>query len=94
MEELLEQIKKSMRIGHTALDDTLLSDIEAGALELKRAGVQALEEDGKTLRDEALVYKALELYCKAQEDFEGKGPMYEAAYEKLRDSMALCGDYR
>lgn len=94
MEELLEQIKKSMRISHTTLDDTLSSDIQAGALELKRAGVRALEEDGETLRDEALIYKALELYCKAQEDFEGKGPMYETAYEKLRDSMALCGDYR
>lgn len=94
METLVEQIKKSMRIRHTVLDDIIRADIQAGALDLSRAGVHPFEEDGETMRDDALIHKAVELYCKAQEDYEGKGTMYEASYEKLRDSMSLCGEYR
>lgn len=94
--ELLEQIKQSMRISHNALDEMLQTDIEAGALDLLRVGVLPYLEDpdgGKTLKDDALIYKALELYAKAQEDYEGKGERYQLSYEKLRDSLSLCGDY-
>ncbi len=94
--ELLKQIKKSMRISHSALDDTLKADIEAGTLDLLRVGVQPCVIDSKgarTVKEDALIYKAIELYTKAQEDYEGKGERYQNSYEKLRDSLSLCGDY-
>lgn len=94
--KLLEQIRKSMRISHNALDDMLKTDIEAGALDLLRAGVQPYSVNAKgkkIIKEDALIHKAIELYAKAQEDYEGKGERYNVSYEKLRDSLALCGDY-
>ena len=43
--ELLEQIRKSLRISHSALDDILLSDIYSGADELMRVGVDPYVRD-------------------------------------------------
>lgn len=94
-EGLLTQVKLSMRISHAKLDDVLLDDIEAGALDLKISGVLPFvnDDEKKTLKEDALLYKALELYCKWQEDFQGKGEKYEKSYKNLKDAMALCGDY-
>ena len=47
----------------------------------------------KGKEDDALIIKACELYVKWQEDFDGKSENYQKAYEKLRDSLSLCGDY-
>ena len=94
--KLLDQIKKSMRISHNALDDMLKTDIAAGALDLSRASVQPYQSksnNGQSIKNDALIRKAIELYAKAQEDYEGKGERYQNSYEKLRDSLALCGDY-
>lgn len=90
--ELLEQIKKSQRISHDALDDVLQSDIDAGADELLRAGVYPYSADG-SISGKPLVRKAIELYAKGMEDFEEKGSVYIASFEKLRDAMALSGGY-
>ena len=90
--EILEQIKKSQRITHDALDDILMTDIEAGACELQRAGVNPFDDDGN-ISNGALVRKAIELYAKGMEDFEEKGSAYMASFEKLRDAMALSGTY-
>lgn len=90
--ELLEQVKRSQRISHSALDDILLSDIEAGAGELLRAGVYPYETDGSISKN-PLIRKAIELYAKGMEDFEEKGSTYIASFEKLRDAMALNGEY-
>lgn len=104
--ELLEQIKKSQRITHDKLDDILLSDIDAAAFELYRTGINPFELDADTgeilkdadgkniLSDRPLITKAIELYSKAQQDFEEKGNVYMLSFEKLRDSMALSGEYR
>ncbi len=90
--EMLEQVKKSQRISHNALDDILLSDIEAGAGELLRVGVYPYEADG-SISENPLIRKAIELYAKGMEDFEEKGSTYMASFEKLRDAMALSGEY-
>ena len=41
-----------------------------------------------------LIQKAAELYCKWMYDYLGKGADWKIAYEKLRDSIALCWRYR
>ncbi|MBO5032164.1 MAG: hypothetical protein J6D08_09810 [Lachnospiraceae bacterium] len=102
--QMLEQIKKSLRISHNALDDILISDIYAGADELLRVGVNPFEigedgeyqtdSDGRTIISEKpLVRKALELYAKGMEDFDEKGKAYMESFEALRDSLSLSGDY-
>lgn len=90
--EMLAQVKVSQRITHNALDDILLTDIAAGADELMRAGVDPYAADG-SISERPLVRKAIELFTKGMEDFEEKGSTYMASFEKLRDAMALSGDY-
>lgn len=90
--EMLEQVKKSQRITHNVLDDVLRTDIDAGAGELLRVGVDPYASDG-SIRDSPLIRKAIELYAKGMEDFEEKGSTYMASFEKLRDAMALSGEY-
>lgn len=83
----IEEIRKSMRISHKASDDEINRDMETARLDMKRAGIH-------DKKDDALIDKAIELYCKAQFDYLGKGEQFQKAYERLVDSMALSGDYR
>lgn len=103
MMKLLAQVKTAMRINHDQLDTTFESDIQTAALELYRSGVQpyvtneqgqivVVDGERQILNDE-LIHKAIELYVKAQNDYNGKGEQLEQAFQKLSDSLALCGDY-
>lgn len=88
---MLEKIKLSMRIFHTMLDLSIIQDIESCMLDLKRVGVSA--DAATTDSEDALIVKAAELYCKWQNDFNGKGEQFQKAYENLRDALSLCDDY-
>lgn len=81
------EIRKSMRISHSALDNDIERDINAARLDMSRAGINESKDD-------ALTDKAIELYCKAQFDYLGKGEQFQKNYEKLRDSMTLTEKYR
>lgn len=103
MMKLLSQVKTAMRISHDLLDVTFESDIQTAALELYRSGVQpyVTDEEGKIvvidgqrqILDDELIHKAIELYVKAQNDYNGKSEQLQQAFQKLSDSLALCGDY-
>ncbi len=103
MMKLLSQVKTAMRINHDLLDITFESDIQTAALELYRSGVQPFVTDGegkivvvdgqRQIIDDELIHKAIELYVKAQNDYNGKGEQLQQAFQKLSDSLALCGDY-
>lgn len=90
---LLKQVKDAMRLKGDVINDIIMSDIKAGALELRRVGIQVLTVSNG-LREDALLYKALELYVKAEEDFQGKGEQYRRSFEGLRDALSLDGEYR
>lgn len=93
--DFLNQIKTAMRIKHSALDEAIEADIKAGMYDLARVGIQPYQDqESKKIKEDPLIKKAIELYCKGQEDFQGKGEKYERAYEKLRDALSLCGDYK
>lgn len=83
---MLNKIKKSMRISHDALNETILEDIEICKMDLSVAGVYCNDDD-------KLLQKACELYIKWQNNYLGKGEQFEKAYRSLKDAMALCGDY-
>ena len=80
-------IRKSMRITHSKLDPDISRDIEAARLDMSRVGINT--ESG----DNALINKAIELYCKAQFDYLGRGSEFMKNYESLRDSLSLAGEY-
>lgn len=95
-EVLLEKIKNNMRIRHTALDAAITDDMYAGALELERAGVSAYKvvNDQKEFSDDQLVITAIRYFVQSAENYNDKGTQYQQSFEKLRDAMALSGDYK
>ena len=84
---MLDDIKLSMRITHDMLNSDIQHNIDACLLDLGRVGVNTTVES-------ELLTKACELYCKWQYDYNQKGEQYEANYNKLRDAMSLCAEYR
>lgn len=80
-------IRKSMRIAHDGLDDDIQRNMDACLLDMQRVGICAAADD-------RLTDKAIEIYCKAQNDYQGKGSEYQTQYERLRDAMSLCQEYR
>ncbi len=82
-----EEIRKKMRISHAKMDNDINDNIKAARLDMSRAGINESKDD-------ALTDKAIELYCKAQFDYLGKGEQFQKNYEKLRDSMTLTENYR
>ena len=100
---MVKKIRTTLRISHAKLDDDIKSNIETALLDMKRLGIETftrdkegeivLKDSQKELKD-ALVEKAVELYCKASFDFQGKGEQYQKSYEALRDSLSLSGEYK
>ena len=89
---MLEKIKLSMRIFHTMLDASISQDISACMSDLQRVGIS--EEHANDASEEPLIVKAAELYCKWQNDYNGKGEQFQKAYENLRDAISLCDTYQ
>jgi len=89
----VERIKDSMRISHDKLDDQIGSDISSCLSALVMAGIAVNDAEGQP-KDDPLIDKAVELYCKAQADYQGEANRYTRAYEGLRNAMQGCGDYR
>ena len=82
-----EQVRKKMRISHSLMDDDIADNIVAARLDMGRVGIN-LDKDNE------LMDKAVELYCKAQFDYMGKGEQYLKHYERLRDAMSMAGEYK
>ena len=82
-----EDVRKSMRISHEKLDAEIQRNIVTCLSDLKRVGIDI----GK---DDVLLDKACELYCKAQFDYQGRAEEYQKNYERIRDGMSLSGGYR
>lgn len=77
-----EEIRKSMRITHTQLDNEIERNINTALRDLRRVGIDT---------DNDLIDKACELYVKAQFDYQGKGDQFQRNYEALRDAISLSG---
>ena len=63
--------------------------------ELAMSRVRELENTGVygNPATDALYYQAMVLYCKANFGYDENTERFQTAFEKLRDSMALSGDY-
>ena len=85
---LLSDIKVALRIKSTAFDTAEVTPIiEACFLDLRIAGVNVIEET------DPLIQRAVILYAKANFGFDGESERYQKAYEALKNSLALSGDY-
>lgn len=84
---LLDDVKTNLRISTSALNGDVQDDIDAALFDLHNCGVMAIGGG------DPLITKAVKLYCRAQNDFMGKGEQYMKAYEALKIALCLSGDY-
>lgn len=81
----VEKLASKLGISHTKRNDAIQDNIDACILDMRRVGVNVNSETSNKLVD-----KAVELYCKADFNYQGKSEDFRKNYEKLRDAMSLC----
>lgn len=86
--EFLAELKRTLRVA-SANADTEVAD-------LVRAAVHNMRITGVIWRGEndPLSRQAVKLYCKGNYGYDEKAEHFQQAYEALRDSMALSGEYQ
>ncbi len=87
---LIETIRGNLRITSTTYDTAEINPlIEACKLDLKLAGVSTTK---LTDTPDALVTRAIILYCKANFGYEENAERFQKAYDALKISLALAGE--
>lgn len=86
--ELLEKVKKSLRLSHNKLDDDLLDEIEACLADLEVCGVvYAAPTD-------PLIVNAVKLFCRAANaDDTAKSAEWMRRYEALKSCLMMADGY-
>lgn len=85
MEELIEKLKVRLRI--TILDEEVEDLVKACQKDLEISGIYGEFDD-------SLYYQAIVLYLKANFGYSDQQEKFQRAYEALKISMALSGDYK
>lgn len=90
---LLQKIKTSIRISHTALDEDVEDNIAACLADLRAVGV--LEEKLDATKDlDPLILSAVKSYCKANyTDDTDKAARYQAGYDSLKAFLMTAEGY-
>ncbi len=86
-DELLQKVKIDLRFSHNKLDDDLQDNINSCIEDLKRVGIFAPKTN-------PLIVQAVKLYCRWRYDFNKQGDRYYNAYEKMRESLSLYGEFK
>lgn len=84
---LLTDVKLSLGISHNQLDADINDAIAACRTDLEAAGVVVCSDT------DALTKQATKLYCRYWYNYQGLTERWEKAYNALKQSMALSGDY-
>lgn len=86
---MLDYVKTALRVKTSVFDVELQGLIDACKADLSMVGIRIPEGD------DALIQRAVTLYCKAHFGFNVEdGERYMKAYDMLKMSLALAGDYR
>lgn len=86
-ERLLKDLKRAVRVTSGSADGEIEELVEACKREMALSGVHVADES------EPLCRQAIKLYCKAHYGYDENTGRYLGAYQSLRDSMALSGEY-
>jgi len=85
---LLEKIKKSLRITSSVFDDEITDLIDAALAELRLSGVLNLEET------DPLIARAVTIYCKAHFGLDNpESQKYQESFNALKMHLALSGEH-
>lgn len=86
-EKLVEELARIARVSFEKGKQELEGLVESCRREMELAGIYGDEND-PTYR------QAIRLYCKGNYGYDDNAERFIAAYEALRDTMALSGEYR
>lgn len=86
-EDIVEKIKERIRVKSKSSDEEVKDLIAACKKDLEMKGVYGDEAD-------PIYYQAIVLYCKAHYGYDEDSERFEKAYNSLRDSMYLSGNYK
>lgn len=86
---LTEKMRDALRITSkgTAITEDINDSIEACKLDLAAVGVNSIDET------DALIIRAIKLFCRAEFNFNGKSEQYRQSYELQKMSLSLDSDY-
>ena len=85
---MLNAVKKALRISSEDFDDELTELIRAAKADLMMSGVRVISDTNP------LVSQAVKLYCKAHFGDNDSSNKFLNAYQALKISMSLAGDFR
>jgi len=88
---LLDDIKKALRVTHTALDSEITDLIEEARQDLIQSGVSSSKANDVT---DSLIKRAIRTYCRANfiTDID-QAERFQESYNMLKIHLALSGDY-
>lgn len=94
---MLDKVKNALRVKTAAFDDEIQDLIDACKADLRLVGVNVQEDtpaEGKeATAGDPLITRAIVLYAKANFGYSEDSEKYRAAYDYLKCSLSLAGDY-
>jgi hypothetical protein len=85
---LIDDVKLSLRIKTSSLDEEISDLIEACKADLRISGIKVIVEK------DPLIKRAIVVYCKANFGLDEKdSEKYQRSYDLLKEHMALCSEY-
>ena len=86
---LTDKMRAALRIANTgeAITGEINDVIEACKADLAATGVETIDET------DALIVRAITLFCRAEFNFNGKGEQYRQSYDLQKMSLCLDMDY-
>ena len=87
--DLLDKVKKALRVSHSALDEAEITPlIDAAKKELEIAGVNMLESD------DPMVLRAVTVYVKAHFGYDNpEADRFEKIFNSLKSILSQVGEY-
>lgn len=86
--EFVGEIRKTLRTNSRSADSEIIDLIQAAVQDMDLRGVKYKGETDPLSR------QAIKLYCKGNYGYDEDAEKFQKAYEALRDSMALSGEYK
>ena len=93
---MLDKVKNALRVKTATFDDEIQDLIDACKADLRLVGVNVPEDtpaEGKEAAGDPLITRAIVLYAKANFGYSEDSEKYRAAYDYLKCSLSLAGDY-
>lgn len=85
--KLLPDVKLWLRRSGSSLESEVRQTVAACLLDLDRVGIVNISAD------DPLIQQAIKHYAKANFGYDDDSGKWDAAYVRLRDALALSGDY-